>query len=357
MCKYANGQIKIQSSSIKYNVLNYRYLIKKNNEMTKGLGRFEFYLIQLDDLLLKAAQSKNPALFLYQNDGRTIIFMLEGLAKLYAGMHNEKQFLKIKERVKLLEDLLGGIDHYDNFAKDFLKDAKIPATVTKFCEKKRDEKLAELNAALLKRKWINHDPLRTKKIRKRLARMDWQTSEKEIELIKEFYLKSIIGINNFYKEAGPAFTNLEEQVHEIRRKLRWLSIYPRALQGAIQLKDNKTKDKAVAKYLIPEIINSPFNKMPAKGTNNPILFLEKNYFLALSNILSTLGTLKDSGLRIHALADAIKETQTVSEEIALQQAYKLTKMKPDGLKEIMVKAYDICKLYFEEKNLEKLVSS
>ena len=149
--------------------------------MTKGLERFEFYLIQLDDLLLKASRTNNPALFLYQNDARTKVFMLEGLAKLYAGMHNEKQFLKIKERIKLLEDLLGGIDHYDNFAKDFLKDKDMPAALRLFFEKRKNEKLAELNAALLRRKWINHDPLRTKKIRKRLARMDWEPQETEIE--------------------------------------------------------------------------------------------------------------------------------------------------------------------------------
>ena len=108
--------------------------------MTKGLGRFEFYLIQLDDLLLKASQSKNPALFLYQNDGRTKVFMLQGLAKLYAGMHNEKKFLKIKERFKQVEDLLGGVDHYDNYAKDFLKDKTITSKIRLFIEKKSNNK-------------------------------------------------------------------------------------------------------------------------------------------------------------------------------------------------------------------------
>jgi hypothetical protein len=323
--------------------------------MTKGLGRFEFYLIQLDDLLLKASRTDNPALFLYQNDARTKIFMLEGLAKLYAGMHNESLFLKIKERLKLLEDLIGGVDYYDNFAKDFLADDEMPSTIRLFLENRRDEKLAELNTALLKRKWINHDPLRTKKIRKRLKKMDWVNSEKEIDLIKKFYLKAIKAINNFFAETGFAFSNLEEQVHELRRKLRWLSIYPQALQGAIQLKDSQIKDEAVEKYLIPEIVNSPFNKMPLQGNNPTTLLLEKNYFLALSNMISALGKLKDKGLRVMITAEAIKATQFVSEGVAMQRALELNKMNTDGLKDIMQKAKEICDAYFEENNLEKLI--
>jgi hypothetical protein len=325
--------------------------------MTKGLGRFEFYLIQLDDLLLKASRTDNPALFLYQNDGRTKVFMLEGLAKLYAGMHNEKKFLKLKERFKQIEDSLGAVDYYDNFAKDFLADAEMPSTIRIFLEETRDKKLAELNVSLLKRKWINHDPLRTKKIRSKLKSMDWVNTEKEIGLIKKFYVKSIEGINKFYEETGSAFSNLEEQVHELRRRLRWLSIYPQALQGAIQLKDSQIKDEAVEKYLIPEIVNSPFNKMPEQGNNSATLLLEKNYFLALSNMISALGKLKDKGLRVMVTAEAVKATQFVSEDIAMQRAFELNKMNNEGLKQIMGKAHELCDLYFSEKNLDKLVTT
>lgn len=325
--------------------------------MTNSSEKFEFYLLQLDDLLLKASQSKNPALFLYQNDGRTKVFMLEGLAKLYAGMHNEKKFLKLKARFKEIEDFLGGVDYYDNFAKDFVKDKSIPSKIRLFVEKKRDEKLAALNMLLLKRKWINHDPLRTKKIRKKLKKMDWKKAEIEIELIKVFYVKSIADINSFYAETGAAFSNLEEQVHELRRKLRWLSIYPQALQGTLQLKDSKHKDEVVKKYLIPEIVNSPYNKMPAKANNKATLLLEKNYFLALSNMISSLGKLKDKGLRVIVTAEAVKGTQFVSDAIALERAYKLNKMKEDGLNVIMKKAHQICALYFKENNLDKLIAN
>ena len=64
--------------------------------MKNGLLRFDFYLNQLEALLVKSSKQKNPALWLYQNNARTPLFMLEGLAKLYSGIHNKKKFEKIK---------------------------------------------------------------------------------------------------------------------------------------------------------------------------------------------------------------------------------------------------------------------
>ena len=199
--------------------------------MTKGPGRFEYYLIQLDDLLMKASRSENPALFLYQNDARTKLFMLEGLCRVYAGMHDKKIFTKLLDDFKLLEDTLGQVDYYDGFAKDFLADPEMPVTIRMFLEQRRDETLAKMNIILLKKKWINHDPFRTKKIRKRLKKADWKEPEKEIDLLEKFYRKTIESVKEFHEKTKTGFTDLESQVHSMRRKLRWLSIYPQALQG------------------------------------------------------------------------------------------------------------------------------
>ena len=46
------------------------------------------------------------------------LFMLEGLAKLYAEIHNKKKFTKLKVHFKLVEDALGAIDYYDAFANE-----------------------------------------------------------------------------------------------------------------------------------------------------------------------------------------------------------------------------------------------
>ena len=89
--------------------------------MKKGLVKFEYFLNKLEPLLQKAALQKNAALWLYTNDARTPLFMLEGLAKLYCSFHNKKTFTNIKAHFKLLEDAIGAIDYYDNIARDLMK--------------------------------------------------------------------------------------------------------------------------------------------------------------------------------------------------------------------------------------------
>ena len=324
--------------------------------MLQGPGRFEYYLIQLEELLLKAAVTENPALFLYQNDARTKLFMLEGLSKLYAGLHDKKRFLYAMEYFKTLEDMLGAVDYYDAFAKDFLEDPVMPSTIRLFVESKREEKLKAINEILIRKKWISADLYRTKKIRKRIKKADWKIPQKEVELIKEFYFKEIEKINEFYKETGEQFTDIELQVHDLRRKIRWLSIYPRALRGCIQFIDNETETPEIAKYLIPEIINSPFNIMPQAGNNQFFVLLEKNYFLSLSFVISALGKIKDRGLRVVAIAEAVKNTQFVNDKIAMERAIELNAVNTDGFYDSLKKANEICDPFFAENNLGKLIA-
>lgn len=325
--------------------------------MTLGPIRFEYWLIKLDEVLLRAAATENPALFLYQNNARTYLFMLEGLSKLYAGMHNPKRFSKMQEIFKELEDMLGAVDYYDNFAKDFLADPEMPVTIRIYTEGKREENIAETNALLQKRKWIRAKDSRTKKIRKELKGADWVEPSDEIALIRNFYEAAVSVINDFYAGTGGAFTDVESQVHALRRKLRWLSIYPAALLGAVQLADDSIPDDAVTKYLTPEIVNSPFNKMPDRGNNTDILLLKRNYFLALSWMISALGKLKDSGLRVIIIAEAVKATQFMNDDIALARAFQLNKTDKTGLSQIMTEAGKISALYFAEKNLEKMLDT
>ena len=323
--------------------------------MIQGPGRFEYYLIQLEELLVKASATENPAFFLYKNDARTKLFMLEGLSKLYAGMHNKKKFLYAMQYFKSLEDIFGAVDYYDGYAKDFLEDTIMPSTIRLFVEKRREENLQLINEVLIKKKWLSPDLYRTKKIRKRIKNADWQTPEKEVVSIKQFYQKAIARINEFYKETGAEFTDIELQVHDLRRKLRWLSIYPQALRGCIQFSDNIIETPELSKYLIPEIVHSPYNIMPVAGHNQFFVLFEKNYFLSLSYVISALGKIKDKGLRILATAEAIKNTQFVNETISLERALLLNNVESNGLDMTLKKAKEICQPFFEEDNLGKLI--
>lgn len=307
--------------------------------MTNGPSRFNLYLDKLEQLLLNASKQDDPAFWLYQNGARTPLFMLEGLAKLYGGLHNKNRFSKLEEQFKLLEDGIGAIDHYDAFAKEFAADPNIPAEAAQFVQTKRDEKAAALNRLLKQKKWLGDSPKRLVKIRKKLRKADWLNDDAEVKAIEAYYRNSIEKINDFADQYKNGFTELETQVHELRRKLRWLSIYPQALQGAIQLTETASKDEKIKKYLTPEVVNSPFNKMPDAGANRHLLTLKKDYFLALSWMIAELGKLKDEGLRFFTLTEASKTSSSDAKNDAA----------------ILSKASDITQTFFGEKNLDKMI--
>ncbi len=318
-------------------------------------GRFELYLVKLEALLLQSAKDKNPALWLYNNNARTTLFMLESLAKLYAGSHNKKRFEKIKGHFKNLEDTLGAIDYYDSLAKEFTGDISIPATVTAYMQAQTREKIQRLNELLTEEKWIGDNASRVRKIREKLSDSDWKESKEELKSIFDFYKSSISEIKEFMANVGDQFTEIEAQVHDIRRKLRWLSIYPQALQGVIQLTDGVKTTDSLLKYLTPEIVHSPFNQMPPPGSNSYFLLLEKNYFLALSWTIAELGIIKDKGLKILAITEALQQTEGLSHEAALDKTTTILGGNKEALQEILIHATSVCKTYFEEKNLDKMI--
>ena len=192
---------------------------------------------------------------------------------------------------------------------------------------------------MVKKNWIGKNSNRIDKIRKKLRGADWLEEKPEMKAIESLYLESIEKIDAFAATYQSGFTELERQVHELRRKLRWLSIYPQALQGCIQLTETLSKDENVNKYLTPEIVNSPFNKMPAAGANRTLLMFNKDYFFALSWMIAELGKLKDQGLRT----------------VVINEAGKTSNADAKNEAGILSKASEITRTYFAEKNLDKLI--
>ncbi len=324
--------------------------------MKHGLERFDFYLGQLEKLFGEAVKKEDAALWLYKNDARTALFMLEGLAKLYGGLHDKKMFSKIEERFKLLEDALGAVDYYNSFSREFSENKKIPAAVADYAKAQARENLQRLNDLLRGEKWIGENANRTRKIRKKLDGADWLKEKDEVKAIESFYKKQIKKIKAFNEDFTGGFTEIETQVHALRRKLRWLSIYPQALRGCIQLKESDEQNEDVKKYLTPEIINSPFNKLPNAGEIKYLLMLDKNRFFALSWLIAELGKLKDDGLRVLLITEALQQIKNLARDEAEKQAYRLLAPNASKLPSILSNASQICRKFFAEENLDKLLN-
>lgn len=323
--------------------------------MKKGKERFEYFLNQIQSLFDTAAKQKNPALWLYQNNARSLLFMLEGLAKLYADLHNKNKFSRLKKEFKLLEDAIGSIDYYSAFVKENGKNKKIPLPVIKYLDKQQMKKIQTLNELLKKKQWLTHPQKKISKIKKQLNNANWLKSKDEIKGISKIYEKTNKEITSFVNETGFYFDNVEADVHELRRKLRWLSIYPQALRGCIQLIKNKAKLKHLNKYLTPAITSSPYNIMPDAGNNRHFLLLEKEYFYALSWLIAELGKLKDSGLKILILKEALEQTFDITGKTADKKINQWLGNKQPSLQQILADATSMCEKYFKEKNIEHLV--
>lgn len=321
-----------------------------------GLNRFIYYTTQIEDLLIKAGKEDNPAIWLYTNSARTPFFMLEALAKIHAGLHNTKKFDKLKNHFKLVEDGIGQIDYYDSLVKAFDPVRAVSGEHKQYLADQKERSAEALNVILNDEGWLSEDFKRIRKINEKLEEADWMDPDKEIEGISKFYMKSISKISDFIHETGFSFDNVEEDVHELRRKLRWLSIYPQALRGAVQYKENTKVEPYLKKYMTEEIINSPFNKFLAKGDNKTVLLLRRNYFLALSWMIAELGRLKDEGLLLTGLCEAIIKLKSCNKEDALLEAYKLLGKKQRKIDEILDDAEVITERFFKEKNLKYLVS-
>ena len=324
--------------------------------MKKGQQRFDYYLDQLQELLIKSSRQKNPALWLYQHNARTPLFMLEALAKLYAGIHNKKKFTKLKEQFKSLEDAIGAIDYYDSFAKEFISNKKIPAAITNYIQAQSREKIQSLNEMLKEKEWLSKDNNRIQKIRKKLSKADWQNEKEDSNSIQQYYITAINKILEFINRKDFHFVNVEDDVHELRRKIRWLSIYPQALRGVIQLSKSKTATpKYLTKYLTVSITGSKYNIMPDAGDQKYFLLFDKNRFYALSWMIAELGNLKDGGLKVEAIKEAILQTSKTNEKAALAKAYKLAGPEQITIQQVLDTAENLCKTYCKEKNLESLI--
>lgn len=324
--------------------------------MKQGEKRFKDYLVKLETLLAQAGEEKNPALWLYQNDVRTCLFMLESLGRLYSKITGKKVFKNINDSAKKMEDLFGVVDYYDGFKNNFAVNTSAPITVTAWLSGQMENNIQQLNHLLIKEKWLGKKANKTKKFRKKLEKTKWLKQKKDTESLKNIYEQEIEEILMFASETNNGFTKLEGQVHEMRRKLRWLSIYSKSLNGLIQLSDSQLlPDASINFYLTEEIINSPFNIMPEPGDNKYAIVLERNYYLALSWVIAKLGIIKDEALEVFALTEALQATENLPAINANEISIQLLHLNENYLQDILSEASVVVKNYVDKKYLENLV--
>lgn len=306
----------------------------------KEFNPFLLYSKQLQNLLAKAVKQENPALWLFKNDGRTCFFMLEALTRLHQKAFDEKVFIKWNSRFKKLEDLFGEVDKYDVLEKELKANKKISPEVLKYFSVHTNKYITRCNQRLREKDWFEG----------KLQKFDKGIRKLNISYDREYINELVVSIGEeideilyFALKYNYTFTKIEEQVHELRRKLRWLSIYAICLQGLIQLKASPGKRKYHINYFIKEIVNSPFNKIAQRPGGAVIEEFDKNSFLALSWLINELGKLKDVVIKLHELKDAIYVAEDMTEEKALSKAISVLGLNKNTEADVLKRASEIIK--------------
>jgi hypothetical protein len=321
--------------------------------MTAAEKRFHIYLTTLKALMTESAKKKNAALWLFSTDLRTIVFRLQGLARLYKKIHNKKLFEDILAKTKTLEDALGKVDYYAAFEKQFTKQKGFPAKILAHCSAQKIQALHNLQKILIADNWLNQ--ILIDNWMKKCSTADWQSAEKDAAAIKKRFSKAIEKINAFVLDTKFAFDDIEMDVHELRRKIRWISIYAAALQGGVQLRANTQKRAILKKYLTAEIVQSPFNKMPRKtGAVLPI-YCNKDEFLAMSWFIAKLGSIKDEGLATQFVQEAIIAVEKKDATAAQKRALNILGSNYKSLPVLLEEASAVAQQFFKDKVLDNLL--
>lgn len=271
---------------------------------------FKHHLSVWSNLLIEAQTHGNAAEFLLANNARTTVFYLEAITRLLAAVHDKKTFAKLKERFKLLEDSFGVMDYYQGLITDFSSNPKIPTALVDALKEQQNTAVFKTNALLIEQGWLGKNAVRLNKIKQLSKKIDWLDDEKFNSVLYEFYQNDIEKIT---QQLSAPLNEIEADVHELRRDLRWLSIYPQAFKGFVVLKPARITAAKWNKYLTPKIINSPFNQLARADDITPIE-MNANAFYALSWLIDALGTLKDQGLRLLALTQVWHEIDAANAE-------------------------------------------
>ncbi|MES2836065.1 MAG: hypothetical protein V4667_00950 [Bacteroidota bacterium] len=309
---------------------------------------FSSQLKKLDQILAKSAKESNKAEFLFNSNARTPFFMLESIFRILRKIDAKNNTEFWYEEFKYLEDALGKIDYYHFFAKELQTKKTISEKTIYYFVENQNKSFAELNTHLNQKKWFTKTGLEN--LNKDVIAICNSVTEKQI--LSEI-LKEIEKINAFVK-SEIKYTDVELSTHEIRRKLRWISIYCQAFQGLFQMRHHSKSRIKLEKYLTTEIITSPFNKFPAPAKTQQSVFLKDNYFFALSWIINELGNLKDKGLFVLALTEAIENTEKTSHTVSFAKACKILGENKNCITTILKQTEVLVTEFFEKDVLNKL---
>ena len=236
---------------------------------------------------------------LYKAKARDPLFMLQALGRIERGMRREVDVFDGElAHVKLLEDGVGELDFWWQFLEMGEK-VSLPPALLAWATAHHAHSAGRLQGWLEMDHWIEHRhmaeegevELQTHAIATALSKLDWPTPKKERKRLGAYLSERIRKTHAAALELD--MEDLEGGLHELRRKLRWVGVYGRALDGALILDDKAAPPKNWERYLTPAIVQSPYAKLPDADPEVEPIVLPAPLFQALTAIINDLGDVKD----------------------------------------------------------------
>jgi hypothetical protein len=246
----------------------------------------------------------SPGLALHRSEARAVLFQLEALARFHREAIDDGAFVPLHAAFKSLEDVLGAVDFSDAIARRFgTGDVAVRAYFT--------GRRAEACVAVVHRLeddgwWAEGDatPPRLAALLDALDDVRWPRPRKERDRARDYFTDCAKRLDKRLAANEFDFQQLETGVHEVRRRVRWLSILPAALDGLFVRDEAEPMGKPLDWYRKKEIVASPFNAFPRRDDVPKPLLLDSPAFLALSWYIAELGAWKDRGQVGDALVQA-----------------------------------------------------
>lgn len=329
-------------------------------ERSKGRSQ-QAYARRLRELyghLQRSAKQPSPGLALHRNGARSGLFQLQCLARLHRVIIDDEEFEPLHAAFKAFEDLLGAVDFADAMVKR-LGDANADSELRGYFIGRRAEACFQVERHLEAAGWTPKDgetPEGWDELVEIIEDADWPGARKEKKACAEYFADCAKNIQNKLAAGDFDFTHLEAGVHEVRRRIRWLSILPASLDGLFVRPTEQPVDEALAAYINDAVLKSPFNQFPKRKEVSDPIVLDSPAFLAMSWVINELGVLKDRGQTSDALLTAARDLGE-GPKAAVARARKVLGDAPESHEDIAARVEVIIKQFVSDGVLPRLAKS
>lgn len=299
----------------------------------------------LISLTQAAAITEDPTLYFFKQNARNNFFDLEAAFRIFRKTHSKDVAEPLYEIYKSAEDAIGKYDFISSSSSQIASDTKLSEALKEKIILQEKKARIELKQFLHKEKWL---PDATDNVSEQAEQMKeilaTDSADFRNDFIK-FLSKTLSKIDEEYHKGELDPHLLEEGIHEIRRKIRWISIYAKISGGFIQTQKKEKINGEYKKYLTEEITSSPFIKLPACPEGVSPITIRFENFAALSWMIRALGELKDEGLNYE------NQVHLLGEQNPNQNKKSDSQPSPDTLSRITEEALKICEEFFIKDNL------